>query len=230
MTALGLRRVASCSPRWPRAARPTAPSRHPLRGHGALRPTGARGLSGRVGAHARTQRAAVGQGRLRGDRSGEVRSLGTGHARGAAPRGRQGRGLSRRRPSTWRRSPKRTRSTTCLCEADTVGVFQVESRAQMATLPRVQPRCFYDLVIEVALIRPGPIQGQRGQPLHPTASRRRARDLPASAARADPATHARACRSSKSSSWRWPSPSRASHRPSPTSCARPWPPSARSFA
>jgi error-prone DNA polymerase len=46
-----------------------------------------------------------------------------------------------------------------LCQADTVGVFQVESRAQMATLPRLRPRQFYDLVIEVALIRPGPIQG-----------------------------------------------------------------------
>ena len=46
-----------------------------------------------------------------------------------------------------------------LSEADTVGVFQVESRAQMATLPRLRPRKFYDLVIEVALIRPGPIQG-----------------------------------------------------------------------
>ena len=46
-----------------------------------------------------------------------------------------------------------------LTEADTVGVFQVESRAQMATLPRLRPRQFYDLVIEVALIRPGPIQG-----------------------------------------------------------------------
>jgi error-prone DNA polymerase len=46
-----------------------------------------------------------------------------------------------------------------VCEADTVGVFQVESRAQMATLPRLKPRTFYDLVIEVALIRPGPIQG-----------------------------------------------------------------------
>jgi error-prone DNA polymerase len=46
-----------------------------------------------------------------------------------------------------------------LGEADTVGVFQVESRAQMATLPRLRPRQFYDLVIEVALIRPGPIQG-----------------------------------------------------------------------
>jgi error-prone DNA polymerase len=51
-----------------------------------------------------------------------------------------------------------------LCEADTVGVFQVESRAQMATLPRVQPRCFYDLVIEVAIIRPGPIQGNAVNP------------------------------------------------------------------
>jgi len=46
-----------------------------------------------------------------------------------------------------------------LCRADTVGVFQVESRAQMATLPRLRPRKFYDLVVEVALIRPGPIQG-----------------------------------------------------------------------
>jgi error-prone DNA polymerase len=46
-----------------------------------------------------------------------------------------------------------------LCRADTVGVFQVESRAQMATLPRLRPQQFYDLVIEVALIRPGPIQG-----------------------------------------------------------------------
>jgi error-prone DNA polymerase len=46
-----------------------------------------------------------------------------------------------------------------LCRADSVGVFQVESRAQMATLPRLKPRTFYDLVIEVALIRPGPIQG-----------------------------------------------------------------------
>ncbi|NED97457.1 error-prone DNA polymerase [Phytoactinopolyspora alkaliphila] len=46
-----------------------------------------------------------------------------------------------------------------LCDADTIGVFQVESRAQMATLPRLKPRTFYHLVIEVALIRPGPIQG-----------------------------------------------------------------------
>ncbi len=46
-----------------------------------------------------------------------------------------------------------------ICQADTVGVFQIESRAQMSMLPRLQPRCFYDLVIEVALVRPGPIAG-----------------------------------------------------------------------
>jgi error-prone DNA polymerase len=56
-----------------------------------------------------------------------------------------------------------------LCEADTVGVFQVESRAQMATLPRLRPRQFYDLVVEVALIRPGPIQGGS---VHPYLRRR----------------------------------------------------------
>ena len=51
-----------------------------------------------------------------------------------------------------------------LCRADTIGVFQVESRAQMNTLPRLRPRCFYDLVVEVALIRPGPIQGDMVNP------------------------------------------------------------------
>ncbi|KIQ61603.1 DNA polymerase [Kitasatospora griseola] len=56
-----------------------------------------------------------------------------------------------------------------LCRADTVGVFQVESRAQMATLPRLKPKHFYDLVVEVALIRPGPIQGGS---VHPYLRRR----------------------------------------------------------
>ena len=51
-----------------------------------------------------------------------------------------------------------------LCQADAVGVFQVESRAQMNFLPRMQPRTFYDLVIEVAIVRPGPIQGGMVQP------------------------------------------------------------------
>jgi error-prone DNA polymerase len=56
-----------------------------------------------------------------------------------------------------------------LCRADSVGVFQVESRAQMSTLPRLKPRRFYDLVVEVALIRPGPIQGGS---VHPYIRRR----------------------------------------------------------
>lgn len=66
-----------------------------------------------------------------------------------------------------------------ICRADTVGVFQIESRAQMSMLPRLKPRIFYDLVIEVAIVRPGPIQGgmihpylkarervRRGEPVH----------------------------------------------------------------
>ncbi|GAA4715783.1 error-prone DNA polymerase [Promicromonospora umidemergens] len=60
-----------------------------------------------------------------------------------------------------------------LCAADTVGVFQVESRAQMATLPRLQPRDFYSIVVEVALIRPGPIQGGS---VHPYIERARGRE------------------------------------------------------
>jgi error-prone DNA polymerase len=51
-----------------------------------------------------------------------------------------------------------------ISQADTVGVFQIESRAQMSMLPRLRPRCYYDLVIEVAIVRPGPIQGQMVHP------------------------------------------------------------------
>ncbi|MDN7726553.1 error-prone DNA polymerase [Burkholderia gladioli] len=56
-----------------------------------------------------------------------------------------------------------------LCHGDSMGVFQVESRAQMSMLPRLQPRCFYDLVIEVAIVRPGPVQGGM---VHPFLRRR----------------------------------------------------------
>jgi error-prone DNA polymerase len=56
-----------------------------------------------------------------------------------------------------------------LCRGESVGVFQIESRAQMAMLPRLQPRCFYDLVVEIAIVRPGPIQGQM---VHPYLRRR----------------------------------------------------------
>ncbi len=60
-----------------------------------------------------------------------------------------------------------------ISRADTVGVFQIESRAQMAMLPRLKPRCYYDLVIEVAIVRPGPIQGDM---VHPYLRRRQGRE------------------------------------------------------
>ncbi len=60
-----------------------------------------------------------------------------------------------------------------LQEADTIGLFQVESRAQMATLPRLRPACFYDIVVQVAIIRPGPIVGQM---VHPFLNRRAGRE------------------------------------------------------
>ncbi len=66
--------------------------------------------------------------------------------------------------------PEDAETYDMLCEADSLGVFQVESRAQMNFLPRMRPRCFYDLVIEVAIIRPGPIQGDM---IHPYLRRRR---------------------------------------------------------
>ncbi len=66
-------------------------------------------------------------------------------------------------PAVWR----------MLQTADTVGLFQVESRAQMATLPRLKPACFYDLVVQVAIIRPGPIVGQM---VHPYLDRRAGRE------------------------------------------------------
>ncbi|HEX5104223.1 MAG TPA: DNA polymerase III subunit alpha, partial [Pirellulaceae bacterium] len=62
-----------------------------------------------------------------------------------------------------------------ICRADTVGVFQIESRAQMSMLPRLQPREFYDLVIEVAIVRPGPIQGNM---VHPYLRRRNGEPVP----------------------------------------------------
>ena len=75
--------------------------------------------------------------------------------------------------------------------ADTIGMFQIESRAQMATLPRMKPERFYDLVVEVAIIRPGPIAGKM---VHPYLNRRAGREpvtYPAPVARADPRAHAR---------------------------------------
>ena len=81
---------------------------------------------------------------------------------------------SRGRPVDLAKIPKDDAATyDLLCRADTIGTFQVESRAQMATLPRMMPRTFYDVVVEVAIIRPGPIQGDM---LHPYLARRQGRE------------------------------------------------------
>ena len=75
-----------------------------------------------------------------------------------------------RRPMSLARVPREDAATyDMLCRADSIGVFQVESRAQMNMLPRLKPRTFYDLVIEVAIVRPGPIQGDM---VHPYLRRR----------------------------------------------------------
>ena len=79
----------------------------------------------------------------------------------------------RGRPLNLAHIPKNDAATFEIMQnADTIGVFQIESRAQMATLPRMQPKCFYDVVIEVAIIRPGPIQGDM---VHPYLARRAGR-------------------------------------------------------
>lgn len=81
---------------------------------------------------------------------------------------------ARGRPVDIARIPKDDPATyDMMCRADTVGVFQIESRAQMATLPRMRPREFYDVVVEVAIIRPGPIQGDL---VHPYLARRQGKE------------------------------------------------------
>lgn len=68
-----------------------------------------------------------------------------------------------------------------ICQADTVGVFQIESRAQMSMLPRLKPRNYYDLVIEVAIVRPGPIQGEMVHPYLRRRNRQEAESYPSDA-------------------------------------------------
>src|SRR5258707_2988710 len=82
----------------------------------------------------------------------------------------------RGRPLDLAHIPKEDAATFAIMQkADTIGVFQIGSRAQMATLPRMKPKCFYDVVIEVAIIRPGPIQGDM---VHPYLARRAEKEPP----------------------------------------------------
>ena len=95
-----------------------------------------------------------------------------------------------------------------LQEADTVGIFQVESRAQMATLPRLRPQRFYDIVVEVAIIRPGPIVGQM---VHPYLKRRQG---------VEPVVYPHPCFRNSCCAWRWwPQGLPAERR---KNCAAPW--------
>ncbi len=85
-----------------------------------------------------------------------------------------------------------------ICRAETVGVFQIESRAQMSMLPRLQPRSFYDLVIEVAIVRPGPIQGDMVHPYLQAPGASRDRHLSESGSSSRCSSARSACRSSRS--------------------------------
>ena len=178
-----------------------AASRPAFRRHGDLPGTPRRGRPARKRLDARPRRHPVGQGRLRrhGDREGRsARPRHDGGAAGCAGSGELSRGRGRateaRRTSprasgldlaTSRLAPRASRLDLAhlppndpavyrmLQEADTIGIFQVESRAQMATLPRLQPETFYDIVVEVAIIRPGPIVGQM---VHPYLKRRQGQE------------------------------------------------------
>ncbi|QJQ04634.1 error-prone DNA polymerase [Undibacterium piscinae] len=78
------------------------------------------------------------------------------------------------RPSRMQDIPREDTATyNMICQADTIGVFQIESRAQMSMLPRLRPRTFYDLVVQVAIVRPGPIQGGM---VHPYLRRRQGKE------------------------------------------------------
>jgi error-prone DNA polymerase len=126
--------------------------------------------AGRERLDARAHRHPVGQGRSGRPRPAEGRLPRPRHADRHPPRfDLIERGIAARAASR-ATSRRRTRPPTHdLRAGDTVGVFQIESRAQMSMLPRLKPRCYYDLVIEVAIVRPGPIQGDM---VHPYLRRR----------------------------------------------------------
>ena len=149
-----------------------------------LRPAGHRGVPGRVGADGGPHRAAVGQGRLRRGRPGEVRPA---RPRACSPRCTT---RSTSSPSTTaierrpgRPSRRTTRSTTCSAGPTRSACSRSRAGPRWPRCPGCKPRTFYDLVVEVALIRPGPIQGGS---VHPYIRRRNgtgAGHLPAPAAR-----------------------------------------------
>ncbi len=176
-------------------AGPAAPSRTAFRRHGGVPGRFVVGRAARKRQHARARRRAVGQGGLRRHGHHQGRSARPRHDGGAAghadadqyrptgtwaeatdgamarPMGRSG----QQEVTLASLPPDDPEVYAMLRAADTIGVFQVESRAQMATLPRLRPEKFYDLVVEVALIRPGPIVGQMVHPVSQSPRRPRGR-------------------------------------------------------
>jgi error-prone DNA polymerase len=114
----------------------------------------------------------VGQGRPGRAGHPEGRLPGAGHADGDPQSAFPGPAASRAEADAGQHPGRRPAVYDMICRADTMGVFQIESRAQMSMLPRLRPRCYYDLVIEVAIVRPGPIPGPDGASLSAAAGRR----------------------------------------------------------
>ena len=113
------------------------------------------------------------------------------------------------------------RTYAMIRKADTLGTFQIECRAQMSMLPRLKPRTFYDLVIQVAIVRPGPIQGDM---VHPYLRRREGKE-PVEYPTPELARcwkRRSACRCSRNRRCRWRSSAPASRRARPTSSAAAW--------
>ena len=169
-TSGGWRRPWSSSSRSSASRATSQPARRRLRHHrGPARRAGADRERRDGGPH----RHLLGQGRHRHPRHPQGGRAGARHARPASAR------ASSSSPSTTARSytlatlpPEDPAVYDMLCRADAIGVFQVESRAQLSFLPRMRPRKFYDLVIEVAIVRPGPDPGRHGASLPAAAARR----------------------------------------------------------
>ena len=156
-------------PRRPGGGR-APPPRHPQRRDGDLRPADRRGLPGRVGADGPALGAAVGQGRLRRGGPGQVRPARPGDAVGAARRARSRARAPRRRDRPGPAAPRRPgRVTTCSAAPTRSACSRSRAGPRWPRCRACKPRKFYDLVVEVALIRPGPIQGGS---VHPYIRRR----------------------------------------------------------
>ena len=174
-------------------------------------------------------RAAVGQGRLRVHGAGEVRPARASGMLGALDH--MMRIVAEHLGEHWDLAtmPKEEPAVyDMLCRADSIGVFQVESRAQIGTLPRLRPREFYDLAIEIALIRPGPIQGGAVHPYVRRATGQRGGHLRPPRAGAGAGAHPGRAALPGAADGDGASPSATAAATTPTCCAGRWAPSAGS--